>query len=223
MPQHRENVTCTVNPTQRTEAQRTTPVFIIERFPLEVSTTPPLIERIRNRGYVTKSDIDVRERIVNRAITGSDEPLTPTKRRRIIEENRRLRDRPRTITPRINPLRNQQRHRTAKWSNTNKSFNFLEMFWAVHNHNVLSMFFFWLCTTHCDGLARSFNLRIFDLPSKSVRSEFATGSARLYCFLLWKRTKNCLPHHTHPLTYIHALLAMGAWNGIEWNSLLALT
>ena len=110
----RENVTCTVNPTQRTEAQRTTPVFIIERFPLEVSTTPPLIERIRNRGYVTKSDIDERERIVNRAITGSDEPLTPTKRRRIIEENRRLRDRPRTITPRINPLRNQQRHRTAK-------------------------------------------------------------------------------------------------------------
>ena len=72
-----------------THGQQSAYTFTVERFPR--TTTPPLLERIRRRGYVTKSDIDERERIIERTLQrlrGTNRPLSPRERRR------RLRERP---------------------------------------------------------------------------------------------------------------------------------
>ena len=89
--------------------QQSASTFTVERFPR--TSTPPLLERIRQRGYVTKSDLEERERIIERTLQrlrGTSRPLSPRERRRLIEEGRRLRERPQN-TPRVNPLRRQTR------------------------------------------------------------------------------------------------------------------
>ena len=90
--------------------QQSASTFTVERFPR--TSTPPLLERIRQRGYLTKSDLDEREKIIERTLQrlrGTSRPLSPGERRRLIEEGRRLRERPSSNTPRVNPLRKQKR------------------------------------------------------------------------------------------------------------------
>ena len=60
----------------------------------------------------TKCDLDERERIIEKTLQRLREtsrPLSPGERRRLIEEGRRLRERPSSNTPRVNPLRRQKR------------------------------------------------------------------------------------------------------------------
>ena len=100
-----------------THGQQSAYTFTVKRFPR--TTTPPLLERIRRRGYVTKSDIDERERIIERTLQrlrGTNRPLSPRERRRLIEEGRRLRERPSSRPPRVNPLRRPTQTKEAKSS-----------------------------------------------------------------------------------------------------------